>query len=336
MNADNLQKYPRFLMLISAILMPLVVFLPIWRIELDAPQYPEGLKLLIHADDIKGNVDIINGLNHYIGMKTMHKADFIEFTILPYAIIGFAIVFFIGFLVNKRQFLYTIFIAFLSFGIISMADFWKWEYDYGHNLDPNAAIQIPGMSYQPPFLGFKQLLNFGAFSIPDVGGWIFIGVGLMLFAAVLMEWKSVEKHVKKSYLILLIPFSLLIFSCQIPVKEIQLGRDHCYSCKMGISDLKFAVVILTNKGRSLTFDDVKCMKNYLSMTQGDADVKEIYVSDFTGKHALTPAKNAYFFASTYLISPMQGNVAAFSQLADLKKLAKSLPGEEINWESLRP
>jgi copper chaperone NosL len=56
MNADNLQKYPRFLLLISAILMPLVVFLPIWRIELDAPQYPEGLKLLIHADDIKGNV----------------------------------------------------------------------------------------------------------------------------------------------------------------------------------------------------------------------------------------------------------------------------------------
>jgi copper chaperone NosL len=105
---------------------------------------------------------------------------------------------------------------------------------------------------------------------------------------------------------------------------------------MGISDLKFAVVILTNKGRSLTFDDVKCMKNYLIMTQGDANVKEIYVSDFAGKHALTPAKSAYFFASTYLISPMQGNVAAFSQLADLKKLAKSLPGEQINWESLHP
>ena len=222
MKASHLHAYPRFLLLFSAILMPLVVFLPIWRIELDAPQYPEGLKLLIHANDIKGDLDIINGLNHYIGMKTMHKEDFVEFTILPYAIIAFAVVFLIGFLINKRQVLYFIFFSFLTFGVISMADFWKWEYDYGHNLDPKAAIQIPGMSYQPPFLGFKQLLNFGAFSIPDIGGWIFIGVGLMLFAAFMMEWKFSEKLSNKSLLLLLISFSILTISCKIPVKEIQL------------------------------------------------------------------------------------------------------------------
>jgi copper chaperone NosL len=256
-----------------------------WSIELNAPQYPEGLGLLIYANKLGGNIDIINGLNHYIGMKTMHKEDFIEFTILPYAIIAFAVVFLIGFLINKRQVLYAIFVSFLTFGVISMADFWKWEYDYGHNLDPKAAIQIPGMSYQPPFLGFKQLLNFGAFSIPDIGGWIFIGVGLLLFTAFMMEWKFAEKLGKKSLLLLLIPFSALTFSCKIPVKEIQLGRDHCYSCKMSISDLKFAVVILTNKGRSLPFDDVQCMKNYISRSKETADVREIYVSDFAGNHS---------------------------------------------------
>jgi hypothetical protein len=56
-----------------------------------------------------------------------------------------------------------------------MIDFWLWEYDYGHNLNPNAPIIVPGMSYQPPLLGFKQLLNFGAYSYPDVGGWIMFG-----------------------------------------------------------------------------------------------------------------------------------------------------------------
>lgn len=336
MKAGHLHAYPRFLLLFSAILMPLVVFLPIWRIELDAPQYPEGLKLLIHANDIKGDLDIINGLNHYIGMKTMHKEDFIEFTILPYAIIAFAVVFLIGFLINKRQVLYAVFVSFLTFGVISMADFWKWEYDYGHNLDPKAAIQIPGMSYQPPFLGFKQLLNFGAFSIPDIGGWIFIGVGLMLFTAFMMEWKFSEKLGKKSFLLLLISFSTLTISCEIPVKEIQLGRDHCYSCKMSISDLKFAVVILTNKGRSLTFDDVQCMKNYLGTSQESADVREIYVSDFSGNHRLLPAKKAYFFTSAYMISPMHGNVASFSQLSELKNLAKAMPGKQITWKSLHP
>ena len=46
-----------------------VQFVPIWRIDLDAPQYPEGLNLLIYANKLGGNVDIINGLNHYIGIN---------------------------------------------------------------------------------------------------------------------------------------------------------------------------------------------------------------------------------------------------------------------------
>jgi copper chaperone NosL len=41
-----------------------------WQIELEAPQYPEGLVLKLHANKIGGDVEIINGLNHYIGMAT--------------------------------------------------------------------------------------------------------------------------------------------------------------------------------------------------------------------------------------------------------------------------
>ena len=44
-----------------------------------------------------------------------------------------------------------------------MVDFYLWEYEYGHNLDPTAPIQVPGMSYQPPLIGYKMLLNFGAY-----------------------------------------------------------------------------------------------------------------------------------------------------------------------------
>ena len=53
----------RILMLAAALLLIPVLYLPIWKIELDAPQYPEGLTLRIHADGLKGDVDIINGLN---------------------------------------------------------------------------------------------------------------------------------------------------------------------------------------------------------------------------------------------------------------------------------
>ena len=74
-----------------------------------------------------------------------------------------------------------------------MVDFWKWEYNYGHNLDPNAAIQVPGMAYQPPLIGYKQLLNFLAFSFPHTGGWLIVGAGVSLIAAIFITRKK-KKH----------------------------------------------------------------------------------------------------------------------------------------------
>ena len=71
--------------------------------------------------------------------------------------------------------------------------FLSLEYDYGHNLNPNAAIVVPGMSYQPPLFGFKQLLNFGAYSYPDIGGWIMFGVGIILVVLSYLEIKSSNK-----------------------------------------------------------------------------------------------------------------------------------------------
>ena len=121
-------------------------------------------------------------------MKTIHAEDFIEFTILPYIICFFSLLFIIAGLIGKRKLMNISFVLFVCFGIVAMADFWKWEYNYGHTLNPDAAIIVPGMSYQPPLIGFKQLLNFGAYSIPDIGGWIFVGVGIILLFVVCREW----------------------------------------------------------------------------------------------------------------------------------------------------
>ena len=94
MKNNKLTGYTRWLILLCGVVLFAVLFFPIWQIQLAAPQYPEGLVLLIYANKLGGNVDIINGLNHYIGMKTLHTADFFEFTILPYIIGAFAIAMF--------------------------------------------------------------------------------------------------------------------------------------------------------------------------------------------------------------------------------------------------
>lgn len=187
MEKTKLSNLSKILLILAAVMCVIVLFVPLWSISLDAPQYPEGLELKIHPHTISGNVDIINGLNHYIGMKTIHVEDFMEFKVLPYIIGFFALLFLLVAFINKKKLLYISAGAFILFGIIAMIDFWKWEYDYGHDLDPAAAIKVPGMAYQPPLIGFKQLLNFGAYSIPDIGGWLFIGVGLILVFIVIFE-----------------------------------------------------------------------------------------------------------------------------------------------------
>ena len=184
----SLTLFSRIIIFICGLALLAVLFVPLWRIELNAPQYPEGLVLKMYPNKLAGNVDIINGLNHYIGMKTLHTEDFIEFSVLSYIIIFFAALCLLVVFLNKRKWLTILFSLFILFGIIAMADFWRWEYNYGHDLNPNAAIQVPGMAYQPPLIGFKKLLNFGAYSVPDIGGWIFVSVGLLLLLALILQF----------------------------------------------------------------------------------------------------------------------------------------------------
>lgn len=196
MKATDLTGASRIIVLLCGLALIIVLFVPLWQIELAAPQYPEGLVLKMYPNKLAGNVDIINGLNHYIGMKTLHTEDFVEFRVLPYIIVFFAVfALAVSIFLRNMKWLLALFILFVIFGIIAMADFWRWEYQYGHDLDPNAAINVPGMSYQPPLIGYKQLLNFGAYSVPDIGGWIFIVVGVGLLVAIVLQFKH-KKQLK--------------------------------------------------------------------------------------------------------------------------------------------
>lgn len=196
MKNNNLSNPSRILTFLSGILLIVVLFVPLWQIELAAPQYPEGLVLKMYPHKIAGNVDIINGLNHYIGMKTLHTEDFIEFTVLPYIVGFFALFCFLVVFLNRKKWLTLLFSLFATFGVLAMIDFWRWEYAYGHDLSLDAPIQVPGMAYQPPLIGYKQLLNFGAYSIPDIGGILFIIVGLLLLIALLIPLIRKNKQLK--------------------------------------------------------------------------------------------------------------------------------------------
>ncbi len=336
MKTEKIKGWMGIILVLSGIMLIGVLYVPMWYIDLDAPQYPEGLQLQIFPHKIGGNVDIINGLNHYIGMKTLHTEDFFEFTILPYIIGFFAGAFMLVGFLRSRRLMNLLLILFICFGVIAMVDFWRWEYNYGHNLDPDAAIIVPGMAYQPPLIGFKQLLNFGAYSMPDTGGWMFVAAGALLLACVIIDKRNKKNETKTVMKSVVVTILFVFFtSCTVEKDPIIVGKDNCDYCKMTISDARFGAEIVTKKGKIFKYDEGQCLLS--DIEEGavkEEDVKDIYLTDFCQKHELINQENALLLKSEEFKSPMGGNVAAFSVKDSMIHYKNTLNAEEVNWSSL--
>ncbi len=180
----------RVLIGLAALVLIPMYFVPLWTVSLAAPQYPEGLGMRIWLDAITGikpnDLDNINNLNHYIGMKRIEPDAIPELRFMP-AVVGGLIALGVAAAAAGRRRLTRLWVgAFAVLALVGLVDFYRWEYDYGHNLDlENAIIKIPGMSYQPPLIGTKQLLNFRATSLPATGAILaFISMGLGVAALV--------------------------------------------------------------------------------------------------------------------------------------------------------
>lgn len=177
----------RWLIAVAALVMAAAYILPLWRVDLIAPQYPEGLGMLIRINGVDGlkenDLNSINGLNHYIGMKAIEPDAIPELKWMPWILAGLIVAGLAVAGLGRRLplFLYGAGLA-LVLGA-GLWDYWRWGYDYGHDIDrDHAIIKIPGMTYSPPLLGKKKLLNFTATSWPSGGG-IALGLAAGLVAA---------------------------------------------------------------------------------------------------------------------------------------------------------
>jgi len=116
-------------------------YVPLWQILMWAPQYPEGLDMKIWIDNLTGDVKIISALNHYIGMRAIEPSAIPELRYMPWivaALIGLGV---LAAVVGRRRLLVAWVVAFAATGAAGMYDFWRWGYDYGHDLDPHAIIR---------------------------------------------------------------------------------------------------------------------------------------------------------------------------------------------------
>lgn len=189
-----MKSLSKWMMVTSAIILLGAFLFPIWTIDLRAPQYPEGLGLRIWINQItgqkEGDLELINNLNHYIGMKTIHPESIPELKVMPYLIVFFTFLGLVCGIVNKKflkLFWLLLLILVLTYGLY---DYYLWGYDYGHNLNPHAPIKVPGMTYQPPLIGSKQLLNMNAMSLPGIGTVIIVISIFLAVTSIYLDFKK--------------------------------------------------------------------------------------------------------------------------------------------------
>lgn len=333
-------KRSKIFMLLAAVLLGSLFVFPLWNITLEAPQYPDPLGMDIFINKFHGvndnDIKNINIMNHYVGMKDIPEV-IPEFSIFPYVVGGMVLLGLIFAFVGKRNLFLIWFSLMLIFGTIGMYDFYQWEYEYGHELAENAPIKFTDsegnpLTYQPPLIGAKTILNFRAISLPKIGAYLL--AASMGFSLLAYYSDKKKRHQSIPNYMAFLPIIMLLFSCEIKPQEIHYGKDACQYCQMTIVDQQHAAQLVTKKGRAYKYDAIECMVNDLKVW-GRPEVELYLVADYEQPGKLIEAKKASYLISEKISSPMGANLSAFSSTNSRNKIYQTTGGFPLEWNQLQ-
>jgi len=180
----------RLTVLGAGALLIVALFFPLWQITMFANQFPEGIRLSIYAYKLvggNGGADLqgINILNHYIGMRDIQAADFVEMKFIPFLLGVFVLLGLRTAVFARVRDLVDLTVLFVYFSLFSFGTFWYRMYSYGHQLDPEAAIKVP--PFTPPVLGHQHIANFDVYSTPGLGTVLLAAFALGLVTLLVLE-----------------------------------------------------------------------------------------------------------------------------------------------------
>jgi len=173
---------PSALLMLSALLLMISMFLPYWSLRMDAPQYPKGLKVDVYINRLDGDVDEIDALNHYLGMPKLDEGGRFERSISFISIIAFGFLLMAGVFVHN-QLAGLLALPALGFPVVFIADLWWILYQYGHSIDPKSALGGAIEPFTPPVLGPGVVGQFGTVASFEPGFYLsLLAVLVMLIA----------------------------------------------------------------------------------------------------------------------------------------------------------
>ena len=169
-SSRNLSDYliPTAILMLAALLIMISIFLPYWRMNMTAPQYPKGLKVDVYVNHLEGDVREVDALNHYLGMPSLNEGGKIERQISLIAIISLTLLLLAAvFIGNKWAGLLAL--PVLAYPLVFIADLWFILYTYGHSVDPQSALGGAIQPFTPPIMGEGKIGQFGTTSSFQLG-----------------------------------------------------------------------------------------------------------------------------------------------------------------------
>lgn len=152
----------RWLLLLAAGFVAAAIVLPLWGMTLVSTQYPEGLRMVVFADRIQGDIAEINALNRFIGMHPITDDFFSELRWLPLLFGGAAVLCLIAAVARRFWVTLVPFVAMSGIAVYGLMSMRHRLWQFGHELDPRAPMDLP--PFTPPMLGGHQIAQFASYS----------------------------------------------------------------------------------------------------------------------------------------------------------------------------
>lgn len=182
----------RILLLVAAVLLVPSFLFPLYQMTLYSNQFPDGLVLKIYSYTLEGGAsqnrdDLreINSLNHYIGMRPLLESDFSEFKWLPFGIGALVLLALRAIAFGKMSKLVDLVVLFLYFALFSLWSFGHRLFQYGHVLDPTAAIKVK--PFTPPLIGTQKIANFTVNNYPGPATYLIAASLVLMVVALIMS-----------------------------------------------------------------------------------------------------------------------------------------------------
>jgi hypothetical protein len=161
-------RTPTVIFTFARIALLISIFLPYWKMRLEAPQYPDSLHVSAYVNRLTGDVKEIDGLNHYIGMRPLEEAAQLERSLSIGAII--ALMFLVeGAVLIRTHWAAIILLPAIVFPAFFLIDLYFWLNNFGQNLDPAAPLSSAIDPFTPPVLGTGIIGQFKTVAMPGPG-----------------------------------------------------------------------------------------------------------------------------------------------------------------------